>query len=150
MIGFLELTMFSFGTILLADENPDDVLLMRCALRKAGFDGEIIEFGDGLSVVQFLKAQSFSTDSSSRMIVMLDVRHPRLDVFSVLRWIRARDETRNLPVVLLSGYRNGHQMQHALDLGADLWLEKPLSYWELTQVVEGQVNNLLEGENAAA
>lgn len=146
------LVMHSAETILLADDNQDDVLLMRCAIRRAGFDVPVVVVEDGEAVVHYLESREPFGDCthSTQLVVVLEARLPRGDAFDVLRWIREQPGLQSLPVVVMTGAGDAWQTQKATALGASACLEKPLAYGDLVDLVRTKIGLFLAPFRAAA
>ena len=94
----------SKNSILLVDDNPNDVTLTVHALKKNNLVGEIVVARDGVEALDYL----FGTGqyegrnvSELPAVVMLDLKLPKVDGLEVLKQIRADKRTRRLPVVIL-------------------------------------------------
>ncbi|QIN81809.1 response regulator [Rubrobacter tropicus] len=83
-------------TILLVEDNPDDELLTRRALKKSGIPNRVAVVRDGAEALDLL----LGADELPRM-VLLDLNLPKVDGLEVLRRLRADARTRSLPVVVL-------------------------------------------------
>src|SRR5438552_6299944 len=91
--------------ILLAEDNADDVLLIRLALEKAGAGNLLRVVRDGEEVVQYLQGQGVFADRTQFPVpdlLLLDLAMPRMSGLEVLAWLQPRAEWIHLPVVVLS------------------------------------------------
>jgi two-component system, response regulator len=113
------------GRVLLIEDNLDDVLLTRRALKKAGVDAPLAVCGDGDEGVSYL------TRERAPALVLLDWKLPRRSGLEVLTWIRANRALAGLPVLVLSSSRMQEDIDGAYLAGADSFLEKPLSFTQL-------------------
>lgn len=126
-------------TILLADDCPNDVLLVRAAFARAGFEHTILVVPDGEETLRYLKAEGQYSDRKKFPIptlLLLDLKMPRIDGFEVLKWIRRHLEWRCLPVIILSNSYYGPDIQRAYDLGANSFLTKPADLEEYVSAVK--------------
>jgi len=126
--------MSASGPVLLAEDNPDDVLLVRLGFRKAGCGIPIFVVNDGEQAIQYLKGQGKYADRAKFPIpgiLLLDLKLARLNGFDVLTWIRQRPEWKCLPVIVLTKSHFGKDIEQAYDLGANSFLSKPtdLNEW---------------------
>src|ERR1044071_834602 len=132
--------MMPSGPVLLAEDNPDDVPLVRLGFKKAGCQAPIHIVSDGEQAVQYLKGEGQYADRAKfpiPSILLLDLKLPRLNGFEVLSWIRQRPEWKCLPVVVLTTSHFGKDIEQAYDLGANSFLTKPTDLIEwLTAVKE--------------
>ena len=113
------------GIILVADDNPDDLFLLRRLLAKAGVRNPVVTFRDGHEVVSFLSPVAVSGEKGVRpSVVFLDIKMPRLDGFETLRWIRKQNALKSLPVFVLSGSDEPRDIKRATELGATRYMVK--------------------------
>src|SRR5690242_17238110 len=88
-------------TVLVADDDENDVLLLRRSFQKAGFSHTIVHVKDGQEVIDYLAAVAVNAKPPPSRL-MLDLKMPRLDGFDVLEWLRNRPERLPMPVVVFS------------------------------------------------
>jgi two-component system, chemotaxis family, response regulator Rcp1 len=88
--------------LLLVEDNPADAELTRFALEDAGIGGDLVVVEDGTDALDYLRGSGSFEDAVRPAVVLLDIRLPRLDGTEVLRQIRADDDLRSLPVVMLT------------------------------------------------
>lgn len=112
--------------ILIVDDEPDIVENIAEYLTRKGFSVETAM--DGADALQHLG------DDTARLIVVADIRMPRLDGLALLRTIREsnRNQTR---VILISGHAGTTEAEQALNLGAFDFLSKPLKLTDLASVI---------------
>ena len=120
--------------ILLADDSPDDVFLIRSAFKKGGFQDPIHVVSDGEQTLQYLRGDGPYADRKQHPIphlLLLDLNMPRLNGFEVLSWIRGRQEWMCLPVIVLTTSFYGPEIKRAYDLGANSFITKPPEFAHL-------------------
>ena len=125
--------------ILLAEDNPDDVLLIRLALEKAGFCHQLMAVDNGEEAILYLNGEGAYNDRMqfpSPRLLMLDLAMPRKNGLEVLAWLQQRPEWLYLPAVVLSGMCDEADIRRAYDLGAEGFLIKPLEFVELVNVMK--------------
>lgn len=108
--------------VLCAEDDANDVLLMRRAMKKLGGAVKLQFVGSSSDIVEYLKHVS-SHDALPDAIV-LDVKTAGTSGFDALRWIRQNARFRDLPVIIHSGAMNAGDWHKALELGADVFFEK--------------------------
>jgi CheY-like chemotaxis protein len=120
--------------ILLAEDSPDDVFLIRSAFKKCGFHDPIFVVSNGEQVLQYLKGEGPYADREQYPVphlLLLDLNMPRLNGFEVLSWIRGRQEWMCLPVIVLTTSFYGPEIRRAYDLGANSFVTKPPEFSHL-------------------
>jgi two-component system response regulator len=120
-------------SILLVENNPDDVELARVAFRESGIDCETVVARDGQEALDLLLAGPAGAQPA---VVLLDLKLPRVNGFEVLKRLRAEDSTRYLPVVVLSSSREECDMQVCYRLGANSYIQKPLDFARFAESVK--------------
>lgn len=111
--------------IAIADDDPNDVFILRRLMSKAGVPNPLRVFPDGESLVAHLRTcADRKNDVFPPRLVFLDIKMPRLDGFEVLRWIRSQSAWQTLPVVILSGSDEPRDLKRARELGASRYLIK--------------------------
>ena len=126
--------------ILLADDEPNDVFLMKRAFNRAGTGSLLQVVADGEEVIAYLNGESPWDDRSAfplPSLILLDLKMPRRNGLEVLGWIRAqRPEIRRLPVIILTSSRQSADINSAYDLGANSYLVKPVNFEKLVDLVK--------------
>src|SRR6267378_450816 len=120
--------------ILLADDSPDDVFLIRSAFKKNGFRDSIHVVTNGEEVLRYLKGEGAYADRKQYPVphlLLLDLNMPTLNGFEVLSWIRARQEWMCLPVIVLTMSFYGPEIKRAYELGANSFITKPPEFSDL-------------------
>lgn len=102
--------------VLVAEDDPDTLAVIRLALRRAGYT--ILAIGNGAEVTA--RVTEWKPD-----VILLDWVMPGLDGIDVCRQLKADPETRDVPVVFLTGNTDEHELQQALALGAIGYITKP-------------------------
>ena len=101
--------------ILLVEDNPADVYLIRQALNEAPFAYELIVCPDGDDALQLLRGMGANGGESMPQMVLLDLNLPRVDGPVILDAIRAETRLQNLPIVLLSSSQEPRDKARAAD-----------------------------------
>ena len=121
--------------ILVVDDEADVRLLYRVNLRHAGF--EVLEADDGERGIE--AALEHLPD-----VVVLDLMMPRIDGFEVLRVLRSRAESSEMPVLVLTADARSEDHQRCFELGADDVMTKPFAPEALTQGIRRVLSASLE------
>jgi CheY-like chemotaxis protein len=110
--------------ILLAEDNPADVYLIRAALMEHGIDLPLQVATDGLEVMQILDRQEAAVEGRVNLII-LDLNLPRHDGIEILQRIRGSELLRRIPVVILTSSDSPRDQLAASEFGAAHFLRKP-------------------------
>lgn len=126
-------------TILLVEDNPDDVLLLQRAFKKAGLSHSLQVVSHGEEAVDYLAGGGGFADRAQHpfpALMLLDLQIPRRSGHEVLEWLRAQGEgLRRLPVVVFTSSREPRDINRAYELGANSYLVKPVSFDTLLDMV---------------
>lgn len=107
---------------LIADDDPDILLLLSLTLERDGYD--VVLARDGASAYEAAVART-------PHVVILDLMMPGLDGCEVARRLRANDATRDLPILMVTAFAEESQAAMAIEAGADGYVKKPFSPREL-------------------
>lgn len=124
-------------TILLIEDNPDDVELTLHAFDEHASGSEIIVMRNGAEALEYLFGTGkHATRDLAAMpnLVLLDLNLPKVDGLEVLRRIRADARTRFLPVVILTSSREWQDVASCYDLGANSFVRKPVDFTQFAEV----------------
>lgn len=111
--------------VLLVEDNPDDELLTRRSLQKAGLPIEETVIHDGVAAIAYFTAVTRETAPD---LVLLDLKLPKVNGLEVLEYIRAHETTRYLPVVLFTSSNEAHDICAAYALGVNSYVRKPVDF----------------------
>ena len=119
--------------MLVVEDDPDDLNLLKRAMRKAsvGVAYDVAVDGDG--AVDWLKRAS--EGGYSPRVVLLDLKLPRRSGLDVLAWMKSQDKLRRIPVVIFTSSEVGADLDRAYDLGANSYLVKPAAPADLVAMV---------------
>lgn len=112
--------------ILLVDDAPSDVELTRIYFDKAKMLNKLFAVGDGNTAIDFLERNAPYQGVPTPGLILLDLNLPGNSGMEVLQWIRANPATKSIPVVILTGSTAENDAALAYELGADLFVTKPL------------------------
>ena len=124
--------------ILLIEDNPDDEALTLRAFGKNGITNPVVIAHDGVEAIDYLNGTGTHAGRDLTVmpvLILLDLKLPRIDGLEVLRRIRAGEHTAMLPVVVLTTSRETRDLQQAYRLGANSYIRKPVDYERFIQVV---------------
>jgi len=124
--------------ILLVEDDPNDILLIQRAFRKATLTTVLRVVKDGDEAIAYLSGEGPYRNRRRYplpVLILLDLKLPRRSGFEVLQWLKARSGLRRIPVVVLTSSRDSPDVNRAYDLGANSYLVKPVKAAELEEMV---------------
>src|SRR5262245_27704643 len=125
-------------TILFVDDDPNDMLLVQRALKKAGLFYPLIHRRDGEEAIDYLSGKPPYSDRAKHpmpTLILLDIKMPKLSGFDVLTWMQRQPGISNIPVVILSASVRVEDQSEAERLGAVGYRTKPVIFAELVDIV---------------
>jgi CheY-like chemotaxis protein len=138
--GFGRLENNNLGlTILVAEDNADDVFLLNRALKKARVANPVRFVSDGEEVMAYLRGEGKFADRAEHPfpgLLLLDIKMPRLDGLETLALIRSDPRYKRLVVILLTSSNREQDINEAFDLQANSYLVKPARPEEMVGLLE--------------
>jgi len=130
--------MIEFKTILLADDNPNDVELTLSALADENLANNVVVVNDGVETLEFLHCEGkfINRTKGNPALILLDIKMPRMDGIDVLRVIRNDPALKKIPVVMLTSSREEHDLIRSYDLGVNAYVVKPVDFKEFMDSVK--------------
>lgn len=125
--------------ILLVEDNPDDVDLTLMALKKNNILNEVVVAKDGVEALDYLFGTGMYSGRDTReqpVVVLLDLKLPKVDGMEVLRKLRQDEHTRFIPVVILTSSTEDKDLVDGYKLGANSYVRKPVSFEEFSEAVK--------------
>ncbi|HWD92081.1 MAG TPA: response regulator [Verrucomicrobiae bacterium] len=138
--------------ILFVEDDADDVALTMAAFRRANVKNSIHVAHDGIEAMEYLFGEAGNRGLKNRpKLILLDLHLPRLDGMEVLRRIKADENARTIPVIILTSSQTSSQMLECRRLGAEFYIVKPVDFKRFCQVVprlSGYWRLFLPGEHS--
>jgi CheY-like chemotaxis protein len=125
--------------ILLAEDDKNDIFLMRRAFDSAGYLNPLYVVHNGQEVIDYLDgAGQFSSREHYPMpgLLLLDLKMPLMDGFDVLAWLRNRQQFENLPVVVLTASKLEDDINRSRELGVYDYRVKPHAFEDLVRLLD--------------
>lgn len=130
-----EAAMFHDKRILLVEDNPKDEALTLRALQKHNFQAAVVVARDGAEALDYLLGSDGRPAVALPQLVLLDLKLPKIDGLEVLRRIRANENTRLLPVVILTSSAEEQDILEGYRLGTNSYVRKPVDFVAFTEAV---------------
>lgn len=122
------------ATLLLAEDDELDVMLLRRAFKSVDLANPVEVTRDGQEAVEFLERRLEQADQPLPSLAVLDLKMPRRDGLQTLQWIRSHPTLRGLPVAIFSSSAHRHEVRRAYELGVNAFLVKPPSLGERAEI----------------
>ena len=125
--------------ILLVEDNPDDELLAKRALRKNNISCEAVVARDGQEAVEYLfgEGQYNSRDTSrAPYMIFLDIKLPKLGGIDVLKCIRSNKLTQMIPAVMLTSLNEEKDIMNCYQNGANSYICKPVDFDQFVDAIK--------------
>ncbi|MBU4236846.1 MAG: response regulator [Proteobacteria bacterium] len=130
--------MIELKTILLAEDNPNDVELTIEALTENNLANNVIAVNDGVEVMEYLRYEGKykQRKKGQPAVLLLDIKMPRMDGIEVLQSIRSDDQLKMLPVVMLTSSREEPDLKKCYALGVNAYVVKPVNFKDFLDAVK--------------
>ncbi len=123
-------------TILLVEDNPDDVALTLRALKMNHILNKVIVARDGSEALDFLFGTGDSPPMETPELILMDINMPKINGLELLERIRDNESTKLLPVVVLTTSDEDRDRIDSYRLGANSYISKPVEFAEFNKVVK--------------
>lgn len=122
--------------ILLVEDNPGDVRLVREALKGAKVRNNLHVANDGVEAIEFLQCKGVNASERVRPgLVLLDLNLPKKDGREVLREVKQDPSLRSIPIVVMTSSKSEEDIWKAYDLQANCYITKPVDFGQLMHVI---------------
>jgi CheY-like chemotaxis protein len=129
--------MTTIRTILLAEDNVNDVELTLTALRKNHVANEVVVVRDGAEALDYLYRRGAYSDRPTHNpgLILLDLKMPKVDGIEVLRRVKADEMLKMVPVVVLTSSREEQDVLRSYGLGVNAYVVKPVTFGDFLDAV---------------
>jgi len=126
------------NAVFLVEDNADDELLIVSSLKAANLDNEIVVARDGAEALDYLFATGEYADRAPELpvVVLLDLKLPKIGGLEVLRRIRADERTKLLAVIVLTSSDEDTDVVESYRLGANSYVQKPVNFGEFSAAIQ--------------
>jgi CheY-like chemotaxis protein len=124
--------------LLLVEDQARDAELTLAALETHILADNVVVVRDGVEALDFLYRRGKFAGRSPELpvVVLLDVKMPRLNGLEVLRTIKADPQLKRLPVIMLTSSREESDLVQAYELGVNAYVVKPVDFHQFSDAVE--------------
>ena len=121
--------------VLLVEDDPGDVLMTREAFEDNKLRNRLSVVSDGVSALEFLRKEGEHVDAPTPDLILLDLNLPRMDGREVLAEIKADEDLRQIPVVVLTTSKAEEDVLRSYKLHANAYVTKPVDFDCFIEVV---------------
>ena len=125
--------------ILLVEDNPDDVDLTLRAFKQNKISNKVVVARDGTEALEYLMGTGIYADRDVKdlpVVVLLDLKLPKVDGLEVLKQIRSNEITKLLPVVILTSSIEENDIINGYRLGANSYVRKPVDFTQFVDAIK--------------
>lgn len=124
------------NTILIVEDDADDLEIMLRALKKANVTNAISVAADGVEALAYLLGEPGVTEPQPvPALVLLDIKLPKVNGLEVLERIRSSERTKLLPVVMLTSSEEHEDVTRSYALGVNSYVRKPIDFAKFSETV---------------
>lgn len=126
-------------TIILIEDNPDDRELTLRALKRCRPNQAVMVMEDGAEASAFLTNPKRSSTAEQRIrpvLILLDLKMPKVDGLELLKRLRSEPSTRLIPIVVLTSSNERRDVQSAYQSGANSYLTKPVEFERFVELID--------------
>jgi len=125
--------------ILLVEDNPKDAELTMAALARCQLLNEVTHVRDGVEALEYLRADGryAGAQHGGPVVVLLDLKLPKLNGLEVLKEIRNDPAISRTPVVMLTSSREEQDLVRSYELGVNAFVVKPVDFKEFLEAIQG-------------
>lgn len=122
--------------LLVVDDDPEDLLLVKTAVKRAHLPMGVKGLSDGKTLMDFIEARTVIPDPlSPTMVVLLDLNMPGKDGRSCLRELKANPHWADIPIIIFSTSDSPDDIQKSYELNANSYICKPDDLTQLERIL---------------
>jgi two-component system, response regulator len=128
-----------YKSILLIEDNTDDIELTLRAFKKNNLKNEIIVLKDGEQALEYINGTGkFSNRDTDKQpaIILLDLKLPKIDGIEVLKNIKANPKMKIVPVIILTSSLEEKDIMNGYSFGANSYIRKPVDFNQFIETVQ--------------
>jgi two-component system response regulator len=124
--------------VLLVEDNPHDAEMTIRALKKINLANKLIHLKDGAEALDFIFAKGIFADrkiENRPKVILLDIKMPKVDGIEVLRQIKSNEDTKVIPVVIMTSSKEEQDIITSYNLGVNSYVVKPVNFESFAKAV---------------
>lgn len=116
--------------IIIAEDDIGHATLIQKNLKRAGITNEVLHFSDGQEILDFLQRNGDGPHriSNTPYMLLLDIRMPKVSGVEVLRQLKADEELRKMPVIMITTTDDPREVENCHAIGCSHYITKPIDY----------------------
>jgi CheY-like chemotaxis protein len=124
--------------ILVAEDDDGHAELIRIGLLESGICNKIIRFANGNEVWQFFEGTNpdHVCDRSKSYLLLLDINMPIMDGIEVLRRLKANDDYKEIPIMMLTTTDDPREVEACYKLGCNIYITKPVDFIKFSETLK--------------
>jgi CheY-like chemotaxis protein len=130
--------MIELKTILIVEDNPQDVELTIEALSDYNLANNVVAVSDGVEAMDYLwyKGKYVDRVKENPAVILLDIKMPKMDGIEVLASIKSDNKLKTIPVVMLTSSREEPDLKKCYELGVNAYVVKPVNFGDFLDAVK--------------
>jgi len=125
--------------IVIVEDNPNDAELMVRSLEKNLLANSLIVLEDGEQALDFIFCRGQYADrdlSGSPKVIFLDLKLPKVNGLEVLKQVKSNEQTRKIPVIIITSSKEDPDIVTAYNLGANSYVVKPVNFNNFAEIIK--------------
>jgi two-component system response regulator len=125
--------------ILLVEDNPSDAKLTQIALKECKLPNSIVHLEDGVDALNYIfgkEKYSNRNVAETPVVILLDLKMPRVDGIEVLEKLKSDERTKHIPVTVFTSSQEHPDVEKCYALGVNSYVVKPVDFDEFCKVVK--------------
>lgn len=125
-------------SILLAEDDDGHATLVQKNLERAGLVNGFVRLRDGQEALDYVRGEGpwAGREPRSNVLVLLDIKMPRLDGVEVLRRLKGDPRTALIPVIMLTTTDDPREVRRCYELGCSVYVTKPVDYQAFIEAIQ--------------
>ena len=119
--------------IVMVEDDDGHAKLIEKNLRRAGISNEITHLNTGSKAINYLFENG---REGQQMLILLDLNLPEVDGYEILERLKKDENTKNLPVIVLTTTDNPKEINRCYDLGCNVYITKPVEYESFSAAIQ--------------
>ena len=121
---------------LMAEDNPDDILITRRAWKKGNIRNPLYVVKDGEEAIDFLYKKGSHTEAPKPSLMLLDLNMPKMNGFEVLSQLKSDNKYKKMPILVLTSSSRDEDIDRAYELGCNSYICKPVNFENFIKAIK--------------